>query len=161
MTEKAAPVLPAAAAESSASVSTLPHFAPLNAERMQRQGGATGCSWGRLIVYVNNKPMNFKDVQIWVGHKDAHAQAWDWNATQTRHVPGIQKEDLKPFIDQVDEVILTRGVESVLQVPQETIDYVKALGKICHVGETPEMIELYNKLVLDGKKVGGVFHSTC
>lgn len=81
--------------------------------------------------------------------------------TGTQHVPGIQPADLYEFIDQVDEVILTRGVEHVLQVPQETIDYVKSKGKECHTGQTADMVELFNTLVDQGKKVGGVFHSTC
>jgi len=145
------------------SLSSLPHFASLNTGRMQRQAThtSTACGWGKLIVYVNNVPQEFKDAKVWVGIKDAQAKEWDWRATGTRHVPGIQPSDLDEFIDQVDEVILTRGVELVLQVPQETIEYVKSKGKVCHVGETPDMIELFNKLVDQGKKVGGVFHSTC
>lgn len=154
---------PTVAQTENASESSLPHFASLNSGRMQRNAASaqTACGWGRLIVYVNKMPQEFKDVKVWVGSKDAQAKEWDWNITKTRHVPGIQPVDLDEFIDQVDEVILTRGVELVLQVPQETIDYVKSKGKVCHVGETPDMIELFNRLVDQGKKVGGVFHSTC
>ncbi len=154
---------PKAVATTSTTLSNLPHFAPLNAGRMGRSAQRTPskCGWGTLTVYVNGAPTEFKDVKIWVGHKDAQVKTWDWGLTNTRHVPGIQIADLQEFIDQVDEVILTRGVESVLQVPQETIDYVQSQGKICHVGTTPEMVELYNQLVDAGKKVGGVFHSTC
>lgn len=145
-----------------ASIPLLPHFALMH-ERMQR-GPATKvptCSWGRLIVYVNQIPQEFKDAKVWAGSKDSQAIAWDWKKTGTQHVPGIQPADLDEFIDQVDEVVLTRGVEHVLQVPQATIDYVKSKGKVCHVGQTADMIELFNKLVDQGKKVGGVFHSTC
>lgn len=145
------------------SIASLPHFASLNSGRMQRNAGnaGTACSWGKLIVYVNQMPQEFKDVKVWVGSQNAQAKEWDWKKTGTQHVPGIQPADLNEFIDQVDEVILTRGVEHVLQVPQETIDYVKSKGKVCHTGQTADMIELFNTLVDQGKKVGGVFHSTC
>lgn len=145
------------------SISSLPHFASFNSGRMQRHAAASGgtCSWGKLIVYVNGVPQDFKDVKVWVGSQNAQATAWDWKKTGTQHVPGIQPADLDEFIDQVDEVILTRGVEHVLQIPQATIDYVKSKGKVCHVGQTADMIELFNKLVDQGKKVGGVFHLTC
>lgn len=145
------------------SLSSLAHFAPLNGGRMQRTASSahSACGWGKLIVYVNNVPQSFKDAKVWVGFQDVQAKEWNWKNTGTQHVPGIQPGDLDEFIDQVDEVILTRGVERVLQVPQATIDYVKSKGKNCHVGETPDMIELFNRLVDQGKKVGGVFHSTC
>lgn len=149
---------------SSISSSSLPHFAPLNSGRMQRTAASlhtTACGWGKLTVYVNNVPQAFKDAKVWVGSQNTGAKEWNWKITGTQHVPGIQPADLDEFIDQVDEVILTRGVERVLQVPQQTIDYVKSKEKICHVGETPDMIELFNRLVGQGKKVGGVFHSTC
>jgi hypothetical protein len=146
-----------------ASASSIAHFASLNSGRMQRSASNAGsaCGWGKLVVYINQVPQEFKDVKVWVGHKDVQAKEWNWKATGTQHVPGIQPADLDEFIDQVDEVILTRGVERVLQVPQQTVDYVKSKGKVCHIGETPDMIELFNRLVDQGKKVGGVFHSTC
>lgn len=52
-------------------------------------------------------------------------------------------------------------MDLVLQVKPETIDYLKSIGKEYHMGETKEMVALYNKLVKEGKRVGGVFHSTC
>lgn len=116
---------------------------------------------GQLIIFDDYKAFQYKDVVIWVGATQAHAKEWNWTLSNTRHRPGIQIADIEEFIDQVDEVILTRGVDSVLQVPQATIDWVRSKGKVCHVGETPEMIELYNRLVDQGKKVGGLFHSTC
>lgn len=138
----------------------LPHFAPLNSGRMQRNVTSSGavCRWGKLIVHVDEKPQEFKDVKVWIGFRNAQAKEWDWKKTGTQHVPGIQPADLEDFINQVDEVILTRGVERILQVPQATIDYVQSKGKKCHVGDTPDMIELFNRLADQGKKVGGVFH---
>jgi hypothetical protein len=150
-------------AEDNSSLASLPHFASLNSGRMQRNAANAGatCGWGKLTVYVNKMSQEFKDAKVWVGSQNAQAKEWDWKKTGTQHAPGIQPADLYEFIDQVDEVILTRGVEHVLQVPQETIDYVKSKGKECHAGQTADMIELFNTLVDQGKKVGGVFHSTC
>jgi|GEM_PF-1605604 hypothetical protein len=141
----------------------LPYFAPLNSGRMDRNASSSGsvCSWGKLFLYEGKAIKQFKDAKVWAGKQNALAKEWDWSLTGTRHTPGVQPADLYEFIDQVDEVILTRGVESVLQVPQATIDYVRSKGKVCHVGETPDMIELFNKLVDQDKKVGGLFHSTC
>lgn len=98
-----------------------------------------------------------RDLKIWPnGTKE-----WDWKETGTRHNPGIQPADMQEFLDDVDIVILTRGVQSVLQVPQETIDYAVAQGKVVLIGETPVMIDVYNSLIQQGKRVGGLFHSTC
>lgn len=144
--------------------SSLPLFAPLNQGRMASNAqAATGkCSWGKLFIQQGNRVTQFGDAKVWVGtNGTTQAKEWDWGITNTHHRPGIQIAEIQEFIDQVDEVILTRGVDSVLQIPQETIDWVKSKGKVCHDGLTPDMIELYNKLVKDGKKVGGLFHSTC
>ncbi len=91
------------------------------------------------------------------------SQAWDWSITSMHHKPGVQIIDVQRFIDlaAVDIVILTRGMDNVLQVPQHTIDWVKQQGKECHVGQTEEMVKKYNALVAQGRKVGGLFHSTC
>jgi len=113
--------------------------------------------WGEIIVSFDNKKHVYHDAKLWT----TKSKEWNWRETGTHHVPGIQIADLKEFIDEVDIVILTRGMDLVLQVPQATVDYVKAKGKQCHVGETKEMVTLYNALITEGKKVGGVFHSTC
>ena len=146
-----------------AQLSALPRFAPLNQGRMHRTAPLTSatCGWGQLIILEGDKATQYKDVVIWVGATNSHAKKWDWNLSNTRHSPGIQIVDIQEFIDQVDEVILTRGVDLILQVPQATIDWIRSKGKVCHVGETPQMIELYNQLIIQGKKVGGLFHSTC
>ncbi len=114
-------------------------------------------SWGKLVITDKGKDTVYKDAKVW----SSQAKAWNWKATGTEHVPGIQIADIEEFIKDVDEVILTRGMHLVLQVPQETIKFVTDKGKKCHVGQTEEMVQLYNTLVSQGKKVGGVFHSTC
>ena len=83
--------------------------------------------WGALKVSDGHV---YKDAQLWPGH----SCNWDWKKTGTHHVPGIQIEDLAVFIDHVDIVILTRGMNSALQAPQATMDYITEKGKVCHVG---------------------------
>lgn len=117
----------------------------------------THISWGKIVVREGGKNTEYKDAKVWT----AKACTWDWKKTGTLHVPGVQIADIEEFINEVDEVILTRGMDLVLQVPQETIDFVRSMGKKCHVGQTEDMVKLYNELVKQGKKIGGVFHSTC
>ncbi len=113
--------------------------------------------WGEITVKNNGNTITYRDVKLWPNH----SREWNWKETGTRHNPDIQIADIQELIDKVDVVILTRGIDLVLQVPQETIDYAKQQGKEVHVGQTEDMVKLYNKLVEQGKKVGGVFHSTC
>lgn len=117
----------------------------------------THISWGKIIVADNGKESTYRDAKLW----QSESKDWDWNKTGTRHNPGVQIADIAEFIDMVDIVILTRGMDLVLQVPQTTIDYVRQRGKQCFVGQTEDMVKKYNELVKEGKKVGGVFHSTC
>ena len=113
--------------------------------------------WGKITVLNHNKKMIYKDAKLWPGV----SKEWDWGITNTRHNPGIQIADIREFLDAVDIVILTRGMDLVLQVPASTIEYAEKLGKKVYVGETKKMVTKYNKLVKQGKRVGGVFHSTC
>lgn len=121
----------------------------------------TKAIWGQIDTQHKTKigavQFSARDLKIWpTGTKE-----WNWNETGTRHNPGIQPADMQEFLNNVDIVILTRGVQSVLQVPQKTIDYAVAQGKIVLIGETPVMIDVYNCLIQQGKRVGGLFHSTC
>ena len=79
------------------------------------------------------------------------------------HKPGVQIADVQKFINlsEVDVVILTRGMDCVLQVPQRTVDWLEKQGKRVYVGQSEEMVKKYNELIAQGKKVGGLFHSTC
>lgn len=114
-------------------------------------------SWGKLVITQKGKDTDYKDAKVW----PTQARNWNWKETGTEHQPGIQIADIQEFIDDVDIVILTRGMDLILQVPQETLDYITKLGKSFRVGQTADMVKEYNTLVKKGKKVGGVFHSTC
>jgi hypothetical protein len=99
-----------------------------------------------------------KDVKLWPGG----GRAWDWRETNTRHVPGIQVADIAELIEQGAEIIvLSRGMELVLQTPRETIAWLTEHGVTHHLLETREAAKLYNELAGQGIAVGGLFHSTC
>lgn len=115
-------------------------------------------SWGKITIKKGNQTTAYDgDVRIF----PTKTEKWDWTKTGTHHNPGTQIADVADIVKDSDIIILTRGVDLVLQVPQETIDYVKQNGKIVFVGQTEEMVKLYNKLVQEGKSVGGLFHTTC
>ncbi|WTW93316.1 MTH938/NDUFAF3 family protein [Streptomycetaceae bacterium NBC_01309] len=100
-------------------------------------------------------------------HKDLKAypgggRAWDWNETGTRHSPGVQVADIAEFADHgCDVVVLTRGVDLRLEIPGETVDFLRGKGIEVVVADTPAAIVAYNRLVDEGRAVGGLFHTTC
>ena len=111
-------------------------------------------SWGRLEVDGIGA---FKDAKLYPGG----ARAWDWRATGTRHVPGIQPADVAELLEHGTEVVvLSKGVLERLQVCPETLALLRTKGIPAHVLPTEDAVRLYNGLATD-KKVGGLFHSTC
>lgn len=86
---------------------------------------------------------------------------WDWNVYKMRHNPGVTRKEVESFIDEVDIVILSRGVTNVLNIPQETIDFIKSKNKKYYTGLTHDVINTYNEQVGLGKKVGVLLHFTC
>ncbi|MEZ5425000.1 MAG: Mth938-like domain-containing protein [Pyrinomonadaceae bacterium] len=114
----------------------------------------THISWGRMEVEGLGLGKDFK---LYPGG----GRDWDWSETGTRHVPGIQPADVEELLDHGSQVIvLTRGMELVLQTCPETLDLLRQRGIPVHVEETRAAVELYNKLAED-TPVGGLFHSTC
>lgn len=91
---------------------------------------------------------------------------WDWNETNTRHVPGIQKDDVDFLIQQgAKHIILSRGMKKRLEIPEETEEFLKEnqskLGICYYIEETSIACKLYNRLVAEDKLVGALLHSTC
>lgn len=114
----------------------------------------THISWGHMEV---DGVGTGKDFKLYPGG----GRAWDWNETGTRHVPGIQPADVQELIEQGSEVIvLTRGMELVLQTCPETLALLQDRNIPVHVEETRAAVELYNRLA-ETEAVGGLFHSTC
>jgi hypothetical protein len=111
-------------------------------------------SWGRLEVEGLGA---VKDLKAWPGG----GREWDWAETGTNHSPGIQPADVEELLDAgAVEVVLSRGMEQRLEVPQSTVDWLEARGVSVHVAQTTKAIELYNHLRAT-TAVGGLFHSTC
>ena len=114
----------------------------------------THISWGKMEVEGLGPG---KDLKLFPGG----GREWDWNETGTRHEPGIQPGDVMELLDQGSEVIvLTRGMELVLQTCPETLALLEERGVVVHVEETRAGVELYNRLAVS-QRVGGLFHSTC
>jgi len=57
-------------------------------------------------------------------------------------------------------VVLSRGIAEWLQVPRETLDFLKQRQIAVHILPTQHAVSLYNKLA-QTEAVGGLFHTTC
>ncbi len=114
----------------------------------------THISWGRMEVEGLGEGKDFK---LYPGG----GREWDWSETGTHHVPGIQPADVEELLEQgATVIVLSRGMQLMLQTCPETLDLLKHRGVTVHVKETKEAITLYNKLA-SRAAVGGLFHSTC
>lgn len=118
----------------------------------------TNLTWGRIEVTVNGKSRRFRDCKVWPDG----AIDWDWNETGTRHQPGIQPEDIEDILARdIEVMILSRGMNLRLQTLPKTEKLLQSRGIEYHIEQTPRAIEMFNKLMRQGKKVGGIFHSSC
>ncbi|MBN2296108.1 MAG: Mth938-like domain-containing protein [Pirellulales bacterium] len=112
-------------------------------------------AWGRIEVDGLGV---FRDAKLFPGG----GREWDWNETGTNHLPGIQPADVKELIEHGAEVIvLGRGMQLALQACPETLELLKEKSITAVVEETNRAVQAYNRLVDEGKAVGGFFHSTC
>ena len=112
-------------------------------------------AWGEMEVEGLDAA---RDMKLWPGG----GRPWDWRETGTHHVPGIQVGDVEELLENgARTVVLTRGMELVLQTCPETLAYLAARGVEFHVAETNQAAQIYNELVEQGVAVGGLFHSTC
>lgn len=118
----------------------------------------TYISWGRIEVTINGESRTFKDCKVWPGG----ATGWNWNDTGTRHQPGIQPEDIEDIIARdIEVMILSQGMNLRLHIPRSTEKLLQSRGIEYHIEQTRRAIEMFNELMRKGKKVGGIFHSTC
>lgn len=115
----------------------------------------TRLSWGH--IEVEGQPAPFKDAKLFPGG----ARAWDWHETGTRHVPGIQPDDVEELLQHGAEVVvLSRGFYERLQVCEETLRFLAEQEIPVHLLQTEKAVQLYNQL-RRRQAVGGLFHSTC
>jgi hypothetical protein len=111
--------------------------------------------WGKMDIAAIGAGKDFK---LYPGG----GRAWDWGETGTRHQPGIQVADVGELVERgATAIVLSRGMDLKLHVPQATVEFLEAKGIEVHVAETREAVKTYNSLVASGVAVGGVFHSTC
>jgi hypothetical protein len=120
----------------------------------QASPAITGVSWGKLEVEGHG---TFKDAKLFPGG----ARAWDWNETGTRHVPGIQPADVEELLEHGAEVVvLSRGMNLVLQTCPETLALLEERGVAVHVLQSEEAVARYEALRTTAR-VGALIHSTC
>ncbi|MEV4534096.1 MTH938/NDUFAF3 family protein [Asanoa sp. NPDC049518] len=110
--------------------------------------------WGRIEVEGIGI---VKDAKLYPGG----GRAWDWNETGTRHRPGVQIADVEELVAAgATTVVLSRGMDLVLQVTPEALAWLHERGVTVHVAETRAAVAAYNDLIATAP-VGGLFHSTC
>jgi len=118
----------------------------------------TSLSWGSMEVSIDGETRVFKDCKVWPDG----AREWRWGETGTHHSPGIQPADIEEILAlDVDVLVLGRGQLGRLGVSIETDDLLRKCGVSYHIEKTQKAVTLFNELVRKGKRVGGVFHSTC
>ena len=110
--------------------------------------------WGQI---VDSDGRIFKDARLFPGG----VEEWDWGKTGTRHDPGIQIADLADLVAaKPDVVILSRGVDLVLQVPQATIDFARSHAATVLVLQSEQAVAEYNRRIAN-ERVVALVHSTC
>lgn len=99
----------------------------------------------------------YKDAKLFPGG----SREWNWRETGTNHVPGIQQTDVQELLDHGAKiVVLSRGMKECLEVPYETLEFLKERQIPAHVLPTADAAKLYNQLA-EKEPVGGLFHTTC
>ncbi len=118
----------------------------------------TNISWGHIEVKNGDKTYDFKDCKIWL----SSAKEWDWTVTGTRHQPGIQSIDIEEILEHdIDFMVLSRGMQLMLHICPETEDLLNSRNIEYYIGQTQLAVNVFNSLVQKGRKVAGIFHSTC
>ena len=118
----------------------------------------TNLSWGQMEVKIGGQIFQFKDCKIWPGG----GRAWNWKETGTEHSPGIQPADIEELLEyDVDIIVLAHGVFGRLGICAETEKLLRERSIPYHIEKTKQAVALFNALAEQGKRVGGLFHSTC
>lgn len=119
----------------------------------------TDLSWGKTTV--NGKV--YKDIKIvsYPNDKGSYVKEWNWNETGTRHIPGIQVGDFEEFVDKVDYVVLSKGMDNMLHTTDGAIEYLTNKSKTFVILNSKDAVAEFNRLVDLGYTVGALVHSTC
>jgi hypothetical protein len=123
---------------------------------MAKSPEITHFKWG--VVEVEGFDAPFKDVKLYPGG----VRPWDWSETGTKHVPGIQPDDVTDLLNHgATVVVLAKGVQERLQTMDITLAHLGARMVTVHVLQTERAVEKYNELAAAGERVGALIHSTC
>jgi hypothetical protein len=118
----------------------------------------TDLAWGQMEVTINGEAQHFKDCKLWPGG----AREWRWEETGTHHNPGIQSADIEEVLThEVEAIVMGLGQLGRMNVGAETKALLRERGISYHIEKTQKAVALFNELSQAGKRVGGVFHSTC
>ena len=100
----------------------------------------------------------FRDAKVWPGG----GRAWDWGETGTDHRPGIQPADVTELLTYGPEVVvLGCGRHGRLEVCPETMALLREHGVTVVRQNSGAAFATYNRLLREGRKVAGLFHTTC
>ena len=111
--------------------------------------------WGYLEIEGLGR---LRDAKLWPGG----GRAWDWSETGTDHRPGIQPADVTELLAHGPEVVvLSGGRDGRLGVCRETLSVLEERGVAVVREETGAALKTYNALASEGRRVAGVFHTTC
>lgn len=115
-------------------------------------------TWGSIEVQVGSVTRTFRDCKLWPGG----AVSWNWQETDTHHEPGIQPADIEEVLAKdIDVILLTRGRLLRLKMAPETERLLETSGIEYYFEETRRAADRFNQLIEEGRRPGGVFHSTC
>ena len=118
----------------------------------------TDLAWGQMEVTIDGEKQRFKDCKVWPGG----AREWRWEDTGTHHNPGIQPADIEEVLEQdIEVIVFGRGQLGRLNVSPETEALMRERRIPYHVEKTKRAVQLFNELARQGKRAGGLFHSTC
>jgi len=118
----------------------------------------TNLAWGSIEVTIGTQVLQFRDCKVWPGG----ARTWDWGETGTGHSPGVQPADIAEVLEKgIELLVLGRGVLNRLEVQPATEALLTARGVEVYIADTKQAVEHYNNMVQKGRRVGGVFHTTC
>ncbi|VDD84463.1 unnamed protein product [Mesocestoides corti] len=115
-------------------------------------------TWGSMTVekidengkVVDGEDVRYRDAKVWPG------------GSCTSHWNGITKEDVSELTDKGAEyIVLSRGQWAFLHVPPAIVEELEKLGLKVIVERSSVAMETYNKLIDEGRRVAGLFHTTC
>jgi hypothetical protein len=112
-------------------------------------------SWGHMEVEGLGVG---KDLKLFPGG----GEPWDWNESRMQHIPGILPGDIEELLQRgCEEIVLSRGMLQALHASPEALLLLEEREVPFYLEETRVAVALSNRLAREGKRVGGLFHSTC